>query len=533
MPKGMPALKPRSVLERIKDNLVPPGATVFPGSETPEFPEGIPLPDGVRVRTDRGVELRFFFEDQRVSETVRGKPTVSFVLEMGRKRDRIQLMTDLDKFGPKEYEEEFPKSARFKVAIEEPKVITVGQALDDWLVSRLGTIGENSKRDYELLIRNQLKPFKCPEGLFGDSEFIPYPKEQGAADAQLALSRYAGGPVRTVDPNDHQVLGQLPLQLLSDVCINAIRTTMRKEGLSIKRINNLMCPLRGAITRQVLLKKLPINPFDLLQPLKDDKSPLVQTSDSGKDESLDAPLPGDDVAAFVNSEGAPDPFSTEEIAAILSQLDGPMANQMSFSLWSGLRTGETIALRASDLQLDKNRILVRRSLSRGILKTTKTDKQRWVHLLPPARQAIEAQLALFKAPDGWVFPNPFTRQRWKNESKITKRWAKALERANVRYRRPYQTRHTYASMMLSAGENVMYVAGQMGHADWSMLVKVYGQWLPSGCGQVAGSLVSAAQNANWSRLLSVLQSRPFDVLDDSDDDEDEQEAEDETEFMLA
>lgn len=532
MPKGIPALKPRSVLERIKDNLVPPGATIFPGSETPEFPDGISLPDGVRVRTDRGVELRFFFDNKRVSETVRGKPTVSFVLEMGRKRDRIQLMTDLDKFGLREYEEEFPRSTRFKVAVDEPKVMTVGQALDDWLVSRLGTIGENSQRDYELLIRNQLKPFKFPEGLFGGSKFFPYPKEQGATDTQLTRSRYEGGPVRTVDPTDHQVLGQLPLHLLSDVCINAIRTAIRSEGLSIKRINNLMSPLRGAITRQVLLKNLSINPFDLLQPLKDDKAPLVQVSDSGKSESLDAPLPGDDVTAFVNSEGAPDPFSMEEIAAIMSELDGPMANQMSFSFWSGLRTGETIALRASDLQLDKNRILVRRSLSRGILKTTKTDKQRWVNLLPPARQAIEAQLVQFKAPDGWGFPNPFTRQRWKNESKITKRWTKALEHANVRYRRPYQTRHTYASMMLSAGENVMYVAGQMGHADWSMLVKVYGQWLPSGSGQVAGSLVSAVQNENWSRLLSVLQSRPVDVWDDSDD-EDEQETEDEVEFSLA
>ena len=50
--------------------------------------------------------------------------------------------------------------------------------------------------------------------------------------------------------------------------------------------------------------------------------------------------------------------------------------------------------------------------------------------------------------------------------------------ANVRYRNPYQTRHTYASMMLSAGEHPMWVARQMGHAAWTMIARVYGKWMP-------------------------------------------------------
>jgi integrase len=51
-------------------------------------------------------------------------------------------------------------------------------------------------------------------------------------------------------------------------------------------------------------------------------------------------------------------------------------------------------------------------------------------------------------------------------------------RAGVRYRNPYQTRHTCASTLLSAGENPMWVAQQMGHADWAMIRKVYGRWIP-------------------------------------------------------
>lgn len=49
----------------------------------------------------------------------------------------------------------------------------------------------------------------------------------------------------------------------------------------------------------------------------------------------------------------------------------------------------------------------------------------------------------------------------------------------MRYRRPYQTRHTYASMMLSAGEHPMWVAQQMGHSDWTMIARIYGRWMPS------------------------------------------------------
>lgn len=54
----------------------------------------------------------------------------------------------------------------------------------------------------------------------------------------------------------------------------------------------------------------------------------------------------------------------------------------------------------------------------------------------------------------------------------------ALKRGGVRYRKPYQTRHTYASMMLSAGEHPMWVAKQMGHKDWTMIARVYGRWMP-------------------------------------------------------
>lgn len=67
----------------------------------------------------------------------------------------------------------------------------------------------------------------------------------------------------------------------------------------------------------------------------------------------------------------------------------------------------------------------------------------------------------------------------------------------------------------------MYVAGQMGHADWSMLVKVYGHWIPSGAATKAGELVTAANTKNWGALVALMSSRSnvASVLDDYEGDD--------------
>ena len=77
-----------------------------------------------------------------------------------------------------------------------------------------------------------------------------------------------------------------------------------------------------------------------------------------------------------------------------------------------------------------------------------------------------------------------------------------LKRCGVRYRYPYQTRHTYASMMLSAGEHPMWVAKQMGHKDWTMIARVYGRCMPdadAGAGSRAESIFGRTQGELLTR----------------------------------
>lgn len=81
-----------------------------------------------------------------------------------------------------------------------------------------------------------------------------------------------------------------------------------------------------------------------------------------------------------------------------------------------------------------------------------------------------------------VFQNPGSLERWKGDKAMRESyWRSAVDRAGVRYRRPYQTRHTYASMILSAGESPMWVAQQSGHSDWghdqtNLCLTLY--WMP-------------------------------------------------------
>lgn len=529
MPKGVKSKLP-AVLKRVANIVVPPNAKYYPDTECEDYPEGVPLPDGVRVRTGRGVEVRFLYQGERMSETVRGRPTVEFVVEVGLKRDRIMQVIGLGKFTEADYREEFPDSNRFAVP-SEPKVTvyTVWAALEDWYTSRLNTVGVNTDKDYIRAIRNQLVPLKLnAEAKVGADEYVK-PGQGFKPPKEWSLSRYEGGPSKPIDPTDHQIFGNLPLARVDDVLLNQIRQQFLNAGIGVKRINNLMAPIRGAIERAFGRKLISSNPLELLKPLRKAAKGEKKVNVIPAEALLNASLPDDDggVSGFYAAEGKPDPFSPEEMKAIIAQFDGAMANQITFAFWTGLRTGETIALRLNDINFETGRILVRRSVSRGVLKATKTDKARWVTLLPPARAALEAQVKLLGDSEGWVFPNPFTKRRWANDSKITKRWTKALESAGVRYRRPYQTRHTFASMMLSGGEHTMYVAQQMGHADWSMLVKVYGRWMPSVSATPAGHSVSKVQSQHWADLMELLKTRSTEspLSDDYDGEDEESEPE--------
>lgn len=118
--------------------------------------------------------------------------------------------------------------------------------------------------------------------------------------------------------------------------------------------------------------------------------------------------------------------------------------------------------------------------------------RRAVKLLAPAMAALKLQKDHTFLAGEEMFQNPRTLERWTGDGPIRKTmWAHAVKKAGVRYRRLYQTRHTLASMMLSAGEHPMWVAKQMGHSDWTMIARVYGRWMPLEAAESGAKAVQA------------------------------------------
>lgn len=179
-----------------------------------------------------------------------------------------------------------------------------------------------------------------------------------------------------------------------------------------------------------------------------------------------------------------DPLSAEEQRALLDALPaGSGRNLIQFAIWTGMRTSELVALQWADVSWTHRRVRVSRAKTQHSKEpeTTKTAAgQRDIKLLKPAYAALRAQREHSQLhPSGYVWLNPRTGEPWSGDQAIRKTlWIPALRRAGVRYRNPYQTRHTYASMMLTAGEPPRWVATQMGHSDLHMLFRRYSRWIP-------------------------------------------------------
>lgn len=246
---------------------------------------------------------------------------------------------------------------------------------------------------------------------------------------------------------------------LSELRADHVRVWVKaRPEMSSKRIRNILSMLRVSLNDAVEDKLL------LANPLNNFRLPRRKVASVGK--------------------YAPDPFSSEERAAILAALEGQNRNLVQFAFWTGLRTSELLGLDWSDIDERRGVAIITKRLTVGMDSPqdgTKTKAgRREVKLLGPALEAIKAQKAHTYLKGVEVFQSPLTGERWKGDRRLREgAWTSALKRAKIRYRNPYQTRHTYASMMLTAGESVMWVAGQMGHTDWSLTAKRYGRWIPS------------------------------------------------------
>ncbi len=214
-------------------------------------------------------------------------------------------------------------------------------------------------------------------------------------------------------------------------------------------INRVITVLKAIVEQACFVHKLP-TPFERIKKLKEEKRSV-------------------------------EPFTIDEMNRMLADVRADFRDYLIVKFFTGLRTAEINGLRWKYVDLDRGEILIRETFCKGRFDYTKNDySQREIRITTIVREALERQLKVTGhfGKDGVVFctrnGNPLDDHNFCNRI-----WKPMLEDLNIPYRRPYNTRHTAATIMLASGESPEWVARQLGHANTQMLFTVYSRFVPN------------------------------------------------------
>jgi len=167
------------------------------------------------------------------------------------------------------------------------------------------------------------------------------------------------------------------------------------------------------------------------------------------------------------------PFSKEDIFKILSNVKISMKCYFAIGFFTGMRSGEIMALKLSDIDLDNKIISVSKSRTNKLEGKPKTKSSiREVDIIDALIPYLKEHLKLFKI-DDYLFKSN-RKKAFDYSSQISNTyWVDALKKSNLEYRNMHQMRHTFASLMISEGEDILWVSSMLGHKNSSITLSVY------------------------------------------------------------
>jgi len=185
------------------------------------------------------------------------------------------------------------------------------------------------------------------------------------------------------------------------------------------------------------------------------------------------------------------PFNRVELNAFLNSA----SSDPHYALWylmvnSGLRFGEILALKWSDLNMETGELTINKSFdekfgigdtktyssTRKITLNYKTLTLLRVHQAKQLEQVLD--LAGYYENNSLIFPS--VTGSYMNPSNLRNRsFNKILKDAGLSHRTPHQLRHSFASLLLMQGASPLRVSGYLGHADMSITLKTYGHYIPA------------------------------------------------------
>ena len=182
-------------------------------------------------------------------------------------------------------------------------------------------------------------------------------------------------------------------------------------------------------------------------------------------------------------------LTADQIVTVIERLVGhPLYEIAVVDLATGVRRGELLAMRLSDVDLDEAKIRIERSLEEtrnGLrFKPPKTKHGKRTISLPPnavtvlrehRRKLLETRLALglgkpnadtllFGQPDGAPMRPDQLSWLWRSA-------CKSLQLPQVSF---HALRHTHASALIAAGLDVVALSRRLGHGSPTVTLRVYG-----------------------------------------------------------
>ena len=209
-----------------------------------------------------------------------------------------------------------------------------------------------------------------------------------------------------------------------------------------KRVNNILVPMRSVMQFALRAELIEKNPLTLVRNLKTDKPDIH-------------------------------PLSMDEVHRFLDAVLPYYREFFTVAFFTGMRFGEMAALKWQNVDFKLGVIRVRETRVRGEEGRPKTPGSvRDIKMLPPVVEAMRRQRLHTMGRSEYVFLNQKSRPLLPNSINYHI-WKPALIEAGLKPRSLYQTRHTFATLMLDAGELPGWVQKMMGHASLKMILERY------------------------------------------------------------
>ena len=183
------------------------------------------------------------------------------------------------------------------------------------------------------------------------------------------------------------------------------------------------------------------------------------------------------IRRFKETKPFADPLSFHEMKRFLDHVDPRNGSYFTAAFLTGMRPNELIALKWTNVDFEMRCITVREGRVLGTEGPPKTISScREVDMLDPLLEVLRQLRQASPRDAGHVFTNRHGNPLEVNNLR-NRVWYPTLKKAGLRKRTMYQTRHTFASLMLSHGEDPLWVARMLGHASLDMIFKHYGKFI--------------------------------------------------------